>query len=113
MEHPQHAYTGLSPAKGYVGFVNIQETDAGVKFTVRSEGENPPYASYEIPKAEAVALLGNALVSLGGPLKHDYWMAGEADCPCEIKAGNGELHTLRCKRCGQDNPRSQICAPTT
>ena len=41
--------------------------------------------------------------------KHDFWGAGEPDCPREIKAGNGELHTLRCKRCGQDNPRSEIC----
>ncbi len=39
--------------------------------------------------------------------KHVYWGAGEPDCPKEIKAANGELHTLRCKNC--DNPRSPIC----
>jgi hypothetical protein len=109
--HPQFAYTGPTPATGYVGYANIQETEGGVRFTVRSEGENPVTASYELPKAEAIALLGKALVGLGGPLKHDYWMAGQADCPREIKAGNGELHTLRCKRCGEDNPRGQICLP--
>ena len=36
--------------------------------------------------------------------KHVYWGAGEVNCPQDIKAPNGELHTLRCKVCGQDNP---------
>jgi hypothetical protein len=40
---------------------------------------------------------------------HDFWGAGESDCPREIKASNGELHTLRCKVCGQDNPRKDYC----
>jgi hypothetical protein len=43
------------------------------------------------------------------PPKHRFWGAGEPDCPREIKAGNGELHTLRCKVCGLDNPRDEIC----
>jgi hypothetical protein len=43
------------------------------------------------------------------PPKHRYWGAGEADCPREIKAGNGELHTLRCKSCNVDNPRDDRC----
>lgn len=43
--------------------------------------------------------------------KHNYWSAGEPDCPREIKASNGELWKLRCKVCGQDNPRSPICIP--
>lgn len=47
--------------------------------------------------------------ALTNPPKHDYWMAGAPDCPSDIKAPNGELHTLRCKRCGQDSPRNQIC----
>lgn len=112
-EKSQFAFTGALPEKGYVGYVNITETEDGerVRFTVRSEGEAPVSAAYEIPKAEAVALLGKALVGIGGPLKHDYWRPGEPDCPPEIKAGNGELHTLRCKRCGQDSPRGEICAP--
>lgn len=41
--------------------------------------------------------------------KHHYWRAGEPDCPRDIKAGNGELHTLRCKVCGLDDPRNPIC----
>jgi hypothetical protein len=41
--------------------------------------------------------------------KHSFWAAGEADCPREIKAGNGELHTLRCKICGMDSPRDDRC----
>ena len=43
--------------------------------------------------------------------RHLYWGAGEPACPREIKAGNGELHTLRCKVCGQDNPSDRICTP--
>lgn len=45
--------------------------------------------------------------------KHDFWRAGDPDCPRDIKAGNGELHTLRCKRCGLDSPRGQICSPAS
>lgn len=59
-EKPQFAFTGPTPAIGYVGYVNIQETDTGVRFTVRSEGENPVTGVYEVPKSEAVALLYNA-----------------------------------------------------
>jgi hypothetical protein len=47
-----------------------------------------------------------ALTREGG---HDFWGAGEPDCPREIKAGNGEIKKLRCKRCGQDNPRATRC----
>jgi hypothetical protein len=46
---------------------------------------------------------------LENPPKHKFWGAGDPDCPREIKAGNGELHTLRCKVCGLDNPRDEIC----
>jgi hypothetical protein len=35
----------------------------------------------------------------------------QADCPHEIKASNGELFQLRCKKCGQNNPASKWCAP--
>lgn len=42
--------------------------------------------------------------------KHVSWSAGDPDCPRDIKAGNGELHTLRCKVCGQDIARAgEIC----
>jgi len=41
--------------------------------------------------------------------KHLFWGAGEVDCPRDIKAGNGELHTLRCKICGQESMRTQYC----
>jgi len=43
--------------------------------------------------------------------KHVFWGAGEPDCPREIKAGNGELHTLRCKVCGSEDARSRFCLP--
>jgi hypothetical protein len=45
------------------------------------------------------------------PRKHKYWMPGEPDCPSEVKAANGELHTLRCKVCGKDDPRDDRCNP--
>lgn len=32
--------------------------------------------------------------------KHKFWGAGEPNCPPELKAPNGELHTMRCKVCG-------------
>jgi hypothetical protein len=57
----------------------------------------------------ALALVAKTLRAALDPPKHDFWGAGEADCPREIKAGNGELHTLRCKACGQDNPRDDRC----
>lgn len=47
--------------------------------------------------------------ALSNPPKHKFWGAGEPDCPRELKAGNGELRTLRCKVCGEDNPRDSIC----
>ena len=58
----------------------------------------------DIPVSEMAQRI-EAIVSA----KHLYWGAGEPDCPREIKAGNGELHTLRCKVCGLSRPRSQIC----
>ena len=47
--------------------------------------------------------------ALANPPRHVFWGAGERGCPREIKDGNGELHTLRCKVCGLDNPRDDIC----
>ncbi len=47
---------------------------------------------------------------LRNPPKHVYWGAGEADCPKDIKAANGELHTLRCKVCGVENPKGPCIA---
>jgi hypothetical protein len=47
------------------------------------------------------------------PPRHRYWGAGEPDCPRDIKAGNGELHTLRCKVCGNEDGRSEICMGAT
>lgn len=47
--------------------------------------------------------------ALANPPKHRFWRAGETDCPRDVKAPNGELHTLRCKVCGLDDPRDEIC----
>lgn len=32
--------------------------------------------------------------------RHDFWGAGEPDCPPDLKAPNGELRDMRCKVCG-------------
>ena len=50
-----------------------------------------------------------AMATAQARAEHDYWMPGDPDCPREIKAPNGELHTLRCKVCGVDNPRGNGC----
>lgn len=57
----------------------------------------------------AAAEIERLRAALESPPKHRFWGAGEPDCPKEIKAGNGELHTLRCKVCGLDSPRDEIC----
>lgn len=46
---------------------------------------------------------------IANPPKHDWWAPGDPDCPRDIKAANGELHTLRCKRCGSEDARDDIC----
>jgi hypothetical protein len=57
----------------------------------------------------AIALIAKTMRAALNPPKHVSWGAGEPDCPRDIKAGNGELHTLRCKVCGEDNPRDERC----
>ena len=47
--------------------------------------------------------------ALRNPPKHVYWGAGEPDCPRDILASNGELHTLRCKVCGKGLSDGRIC----
>jgi hypothetical protein len=59
--------------------------------------------------ADYIEALEARLAVLIDPPKHKFWGAGEPDCPREIKAGNGELHTLRCKVCGEDDPRDDRC----
>jgi hypothetical protein len=56
-----------------------------------------------------IACLERQLANALNPPRHRFWGAGEPDCPRDIKAGNGELHTLRCKVCGQDDPRDNFC----
>jgi hypothetical protein len=42
-------------------------------------------------------------------IRHQFWGAGEPDCPPELKASNGELHTVRCKVCGDNWRKSFEC----
>ena len=58
----------------------------------------------------ALALIAKTMRAALDPPRHDFWGAGEPDCPRELLAGNGELHTLRCKICGLDDLRSNsVC----
>jgi hypothetical protein len=58
---------------------------------------------YESPYAELARDFEGVQYASCFPLpRHRVWGAGEADCPADIKASNGELHTLRCKVCGLD-----------
>ncbi len=57
----------------------------------------------------ALALIAKTMRAALDAPRHKFWGAGEVDCPRDIKAGNGELHTLRCKVCGQNNPRDDRC----
>lgn len=74
------------------------------------------YQSDEHPERPLAEIVADVVADLQqdrawvlNPPKHKFWMPGEPDCPREIKAGNGELHTLRCKVCGQDSPREEYC----
>ena len=56
MTPKQFAYTGPTPAQGYVGFVNFREIDTDqICFSVRSEPSGT-LAEYTIPRAEALKL---------------------------------------------------------
>lgn len=57
----------------------------------------------------ALEIIEREMDLLRNPSKHFYWGAGEPDCPKDIKAANGELHTLKCKVCGLENPRDSAC----
>lgn len=74
---------------------------------VRGGSPQPVYSAKQMREYADAALRsqGQAVDA-----KHEYFYAGQPDCPADVKAPNGELHTLRCRRCGQDNPRG-TCAP--
>jgi hypothetical protein len=59
-KYPEFAFTGPQPATGYVGYVNIRETDTGIQFTVRSEGSDPVTATFEMDIGSAIELLDKA-----------------------------------------------------
>ena len=67
---PQIAWTGPLPEQGYVGFVNIRITAEGVVFAVRSEGEGPLQAAYQIPADVAETLLEDALTQVRAARSH-------------------------------------------
>jgi hypothetical protein len=66
-----------------------------------------PEAADEIEALRAKVARKDA--ALTNPPTHDYWGAGEPDCPRDLKSGNGECWRLRCKVCGLDNPLDTIC----
>lgn len=64
--------------------------------------------------AHAIAARPAAPMLVDGKLpRHKFWGAGESDCPPELKAPNGELHTMRCKVCGDGwRKSSDVCFGT-
>ncbi len=56
------AYTGPTPPTGYVGYVNISLSDAGVVFTVRPESElGCGTAATTVPVKDAILMLETVL----------------------------------------------------
>lgn len=61
------AYTGPTPATGYVGYINFSLCEGGVRVTVRPESaDGAGTASHVMPAAEAEAMLVAALDALRG-----------------------------------------------
>ncbi len=60
----------------------------------------------DLPVSEVCQRIMDRFVN---PPKHRFWGSGEADCPADIKASIGELHTLRCKVCGEDAGSDNRC----
>lgn len=79
----------------------------------RHDAETGTHGSYESVAGimlKFARTLELELATARAPKKsHDYWRAGQPDCPPELKAG-GELHTLKCKVCGKESPRSDACS---
>lgn len=84
----------------FLNHIAFEEADIIAAWNTRAP--DPRIATLEAEVARLREALSN-------PPKHKFWGAGEPDCPRELKAGNGELRTLRCKVCGEDNPRDSIC----
>ena len=57
----------------------------------------------------ALQIIEREMDFIRNPKKHVFWGAGEQDCPKDIKAPNGELHTLMCKICGEKSPKYAEC----
>jgi hypothetical protein len=72
----------------------------------RLRAENEALRDSNAAKADRIDRLGETverlMAAIKNPPKHKWWGAGEPDCPKDIKASNGELHTLRCKVCETD-----------
>lgn len=61
------AYTGPSPAIGYVGYINISRVETGIRITVRPESaDGSGTVSLILPDDEAVKLFDIARAALGG-----------------------------------------------
>ena len=67
------------------------------------------FDKYEAENKELRSEIERLRAALLKPPRHKFWGAGEPDCPPEIRASNGELHSVQCKRCGLVNPKNDIC----
>src|SRR4051812_47397097 len=66
---------------------NSKTTEAAEKAALVSSGHEPAMSAQARSPAEVLP-------------RHKFWGAGEPDCPQDLKASNGELHSTRCKVCG-------------
>ena len=109
-EREQTAYKAMMEDEQIADLYENAPTDWQIGF---DNGFHEGYASAQHPPAPSledqldVSYEVIRTVIINSP-KHVYWGAGEPDCPRDIKAANGELHTLRCKYC--DDPKFPICS---
>jgi len=92
------------------------DLDTCMQHNVEMQTERAALAAQKngVRVTQAVSALTTAFNGLGAGRKamgHEFWKAGEQDCPNDIKAPNGELHTLRCKKCGDGwKDGSKMCS---
>jgi hypothetical protein len=94
--------------------------DAGVEWAGAEDenrrlcAENEVLRDSNAAKADRIDRLGETverlIAAIKSPQRHKWWGAGEPGCPADLKAPNGELHTLRCKLCGAGSSTS-FCLP--
>jgi hypothetical protein len=61
-----YAYTGQSPAKGYVGYISINQRGNEIEISVRTEGENPQLGYINLTPEQCEAMACDLLAHING-----------------------------------------------